>query len=228
MVLLNEVISVDYNKMKNIILKKSNESIIKILEDLFYNKKDKDNYIKYVLNNMNQDLKKILEFDHNIYLFMNNKYCIHKYKRGRLDGHICGAKIEINSNAWLCSRHDRSYNAKPREYSVKNPRCNHIRNNGERCKHKSLAYNTVCYIHTKYYSDNMKNDKNNKMNSIKKLKKLRLLYNKNKNRYKNKNRNIINMLNNNEKYRNKISVYLYNKKMKKKEFHHINNCHGIT
>lgn len=177
MVILNKVVPIDYNKMKKIILKKSNESIMKTLDELFFNNENKDEYIKYILKNNNESLKEIFNSDNNIYLFINNNYCVHKYKRGNREGQICGAKIEINSDNYLCSRHNRSYKPKQRNYNI-NKRCSHVRNNNELCKHICRDNNKYCYIHKKIYEKDIKEDNIDyiKRKNIEELKNRRKLY----------------------------------------------------
>lgn len=220
MVILNSAISVDYNKMKNIILKESNENIMKILNDLFFNNENKDEYIKYILKNNHEKLKEIMNSNYNIYLFINNNYCVHKYKRGKREGHICGAKIEIESDDYLCSRHNRKYESKQRIYSMENPRCSYIRNNNQQCKHKCKKNNNYCYIHFKNEKYEIKNN-NRKYDKINKLKYLRSIYyinkcNKNKYKYDKNNYKKIRLCEHNN-----YNIY-------KKHFKKIEICEDIT
>jgi hypothetical protein len=81
----------------------------------------------------------------------SNTICIHVYKNGKNVGNICGAKIFINTEnkiqKFLCSRHCRDYMKNSRKYTKDNIRCNFIRNNGNRCKHRCSKYLNYCYIH---------------------------------------------------------------------------------
>lgn len=181
MVILNDVVPINYNKMKKLLWEKFDEKVLKILDNIFYNcsEEDKKKYIKYIYKNMKEELKEIMNNNNFIDLSMNYNYCNHIYKRGANEGKICGAKIFINkSNNYLCSRHCRNYEPIQRKYNIKTPRCNHTRNNGKQCKHKSLKNNIYCYIHEKLYPID------NEIIKLKKIKHLRILYNKNK--YRNK------------------------------------------
>lgn len=177
MVILNDVVPINYNHMNKNILKKTNGIIIKILDDLFYNNEKKDQYIKYISNNMNMELKTIFEGNNFLYSSMNNRYCIHIYKRGIREGTVCGAKIEIKANKdehkYLCSRHCRSYESKSRNY-ITYKRCSYIRNNNELCKHICKDNNKYCYIHKKYVKEY--NDEYIKRKNIERLKNRRKLY----------------------------------------------------
>lgn len=59
-------------------------------------------------------------YDLNFYIQQINKiyfetiidgnYCIHKYKRGKLEGSFCGKKVENNNDKmYLCLQHDKKY-----------------------------------------------------------------------------------------------------------------------
>lgn len=117
----------------------------------------------------------------NIYC-SSEKICMHIYKNGNKAGEICGAKIFIKTEnklqKFLCSRHCRDYISKNRSYNRINKRCNHIRNNGEQCKHKCDQNKEYCYIHKKFYNELIinDNDRNVNFNAIKKLEKRRNLY----------------------------------------------------
>lgn len=137
--------------------------------------------------------------------------CEHVYRRGKKEGQICGAKFFIKTNdklqKYLCSRHCRNYDTKPRKYTINNPRCNYERKNGEQCKHRSLSFKTYCYIHIKY-----KNENKNKeyMNSkINKLRYLRKLYYRNK--YKKKRKYRYNHINKNYSIIYSFKEYIKNK-----------------
>jgi hypothetical protein len=121
----------------------------------------------------------------NIYC-SSEKVCMHIYKNGNKAGEICGSKVFIKTEnklqRFLCSRHCRDYNSKKRSYNSVNKRCNHMRNNGEQCRHKCNHNKEYCYIHKKLYNEliinaNDKNDINVKSNAIKNLEKRRNLYN---------------------------------------------------
>lgn len=176
MVVLNNVLPVNYNKMNKIVLKESINKITNIIEDIFYNDKNKIKYRDLITKRFNEELKDIYDSNHNIYLFMNNRYCVHRYKRGIREGHVCGAKIEINSYDYLCSRHNRDYKTNNRVYTNNNIRCNYIRNNNQQCKHRCSEHNSYCYIH-------LKNIEIYKKNNLEKLKKMRINYFKNKSKY---------------------------------------------
>lgn len=196
MVILNDVVPIDYNKMKRLLWKKLDWKIISILNNTFYNynEKDKNKYINYIYNNIKNDYNQIVDSNYFVDKSMNKNYCVHIYKRGKREGQICGNKIFIESNdkmqQFLCSRHCRDYSSKPRNYSHEKPRCNHVRINGNQCKHNSLKYSKYCYIHNQNYILNKVNHEVD--DKIKKLKYLRMLYYKNrkKNR-KNKIKQII-------------------------------------
>lgn len=183
MVILNDVVPIDFNKSKKLLWKILDKKIIKILDDVFYNNENREKYITYIHRKMKEEYKEILDDNHFLFLIMNNRYCTHIFKRGRMEGMVCGAKIEINTTSkYLCSRHNRIYKPKSRNYTLEKPRCNYIKNNSERCKHMTNNLKTYCYIHNKYSKD----DKIEKENQINKLKYLRKILFKNKYRYKNK------------------------------------------
>lgn len=177
MVVLNEVLPIDYNNMKKKLWKKLDRKVLKILNDLFY--KDENNkHIEYLRKTFINELKDTMNSDYFLYCSLNNNYCIHKYKRGKRDGKICGAKIFINPNdnsqIYLCSRHCKNYDTKPRKYSVENPRCKHIRNNENQCKHVCKNNEQYCYIHKKMYKGD--NYEHIKQRNIEKIKYRRKLY----------------------------------------------------
>lgn len=239
MVVLNKVIPIDYNYMKKILINKSNEKLLNILNNIFYNynEKDKNKYITYILFNMKKELKELLDENHFLDLSMSYNYCNHIYKYGRREGELCGAKIFIKNNnkdqKYLCSRHCRNFEPKHRKYTDKTPRCSYIRNNGKQCKHRCSAYNKKCYIHkeSEEYKKHI-NLKINEINKLNKLKYLRLLYYKNK--YKNKHYKLknskLNYIFHNKK---EITYHIYEKiykniikdKITKNQFHEI--CYNI-
>lgn len=195
MVILNNVVPVNYNKMKRLLLSKVDEKTKNIIDRLFYNNENKNKYTDYILKNINQDIKDIMDNNHYLDLFVNYNYCNHIYKHGKREGMMCCAKIFIKpndkKNKYLCSRHCRNYNSKPREYSINKPRCNYIKNNGKQCKHICSNFNRYCYIHEYIEIENNKYT-NEKINKIEKFKFLRKLYFKNKykskRKYNNKNK----------------------------------------
>lgn len=187
MVVLNDVFPINYNKMKKLLSHRLNEKLLNILDEIFYKDNDKEIYIEYILKNMKEELKEIMDNNHFLDLSINYNYCNHLYKSGKNNGYLCGAKIFINPDngkkpLFKCSRHCRNYSPKPRNYSIENPRCDYIRKTGEQCKHRCSKYNTKCYIH-----NNSKDDKkiiNLKINKINKLRHLKLLYYKKKTKKK--------------------------------------------
>lgn len=225
MVILNKVIPINYNYMKKKFLEGLYGKVIKILDDTFYNCSDEDKkkYITYIHKNIIKESRNIFDSNHFIYLSMNKNYCTHIYKRGKMEGHICGAKIEIESDDYLCSRHNRKYVPKQRKYSMKNPRCKHIKENGNQCRHKCSKHKIYCYIHNNYYKED--NYEHIKMKNIEKLKIKRKLYFdmkkiKNSKNFKNskisnfsKNSKIKNILFEYIKHNNiDINIFLKNKK----------------
>lgn len=173
MVLLNDYLPFNKKKLKNNLISiLKNRSLLDI-----YDEKTK-RIIENTLNYYIKEIENKFSDNHFLNMNINDKFCMHIFKRGRREGEMCCAKIEINSREWLCSRHDRKYNPKHRNYSIERPRCNFIRENGEQCKHMSNKHICYCYIHRK-------NDLDIKLKNLEKLKKLRKSFFKNKyNKYK--------------------------------------------
>lgn len=173
MVVLNNSLPIDYNYLKKNISTKLNDSVLNILENIFYKNEEKDKKnINYILKNIKIDLKNMLDENRFIDKNINYNYCNHIYKRGKHEGYMCCKKIFIKPNSdeqkYKCSRHCRNYNTKSRSYSKYNPRCSYIRKNNERCKHRCYKDNIYCYIHENKY--NIEHNINNKNKMIIKLK----------------------------------------------------------
>lgn len=111
--------------------------------------------IKYGENNANRYYADVIKKMSGTYFWnvdcASDRVCMHTYSRGIKKGQICGNKIFITTDnrlqKFLCSRHCRDYVTKGRTYSDRHKRCNHIRANGEQCKHKCSSNATYCYIH---------------------------------------------------------------------------------
>lgn len=146
----------------------------------------------------------------------SDKVCMHVYNRGSKKGQICGNKIFITTDnkmqTFLCSRHCRDYGPKSRLYTDEHERCNHIRNNNIRCKHKCEKNKKYCYIHKEQYIEELNKElaekeidenykkvfieklKNRRIKHLKKIsKKQKLLANLKKHKKKNNNRHIDNL-----------------------------------
>lgn len=204
MVILNNMIPVDYNKMKKILWNRIDKKLIKILDDIFYklNEKNQKKYISYIYNNMKKDFYEILNENHFIDRSMNYNFCNHIYKSGKYEGQICCAKIFIKPDEkqkYLCSRHCRKYETKPRNYTKYNIRCKYVKNNGIQCKHKCAKNKLYCYVHNKFNENENKTYINytQKEKAVNKLKLLRKIYYDNIYRKKNKKINNYKIKNNN-------------------------------
>lgn len=162
---------------------------------------------------------------------LSHKVCMHIYKNGKKYGEICGAKIFINTEnkmqKFLCSRHCRDYIQKSRNYTKDNTRCNFIRNNGSRCKHKCSKYLNYCYIHK---ISNEKSIEEYKKDFIEKLKKKRKLYFLKKNEKNVKNEKIFKILENSNKLKtfNKYNNYKKYIKYINLNYNNIYILRGIT
>lgn len=205
MVILNEVVHINYNKMKRLLYNKMDEKNKNVLDNVFFNKNEKEK--KYINYNIISELKKIMDSNLFIDLSMNYSYCKHIYKYGKYEGHICGAKIFIKYNdkrsKFLCSRHCRDYNKKHRKYSEEKPRCKFIRNNNKQCRHITGKHIDYCYIHREDYKNNLLETN---LKNIEKLKRLRIIFFKNKNKSKIKYKLISKLLT----YNNKFEKYFKN------------------
>ncbi len=113
MICLNE--SINFNK-KNLEKNLVNElgQMIKLEFEL-----DLDNRIIEKINKSIKDkINQCFNYDHFIYKNMDNKYCTHKYKRGKQDGYFCCKKINTNLNGkdkdYLCASHSKIHIPKKR------------------------------------------------------------------------------------------------------------------
>lgn len=230
MVVLNNVIPIDFNNMKKKLYNKLDDKIINMLNGIFY-KKDNIKYIEYIRKNIIKELKEIMNSNNFLELSMNYNYCDHIYKRGSREGYMCCAKIFINPNEksqkYRCSRHCRSYESKHRNYII-HKRCSHIKNNDERCKHICKNNNKYCYIHEKYYKEN----KNVKKKNIERLKNKRKLYLKIKKEKYTKHLNISKNAKNSEikniLFKHIIYNYVYMKKPENYKKNYKKKIYDIT
>lgn len=123
----------------------------------------------------------------NLY-YLSDKICMHVYKNGKNAGEICGNKVFITTEdklqKILCSRHCRNYKPKGRTYDSEHIRCNYIKKNEAKCKHKCGNGDNYCYIHKKLFKEEPINKfvENNKEIFIKKLETKKLIYFKLKNK----------------------------------------------
>lgn len=201
MVILNDYIPFDKKKLEIILLSVlKNEELMDV-----HNEKTKE-ILKKVLNNCVEEIKDNFSKNHFYYMNIHDKFCTHVFKNGKREGYMCCAKIEINSNAWLCSRHDKDYTPRHRVYYKHKPRCLHIRKNNKQCKHMSIKNMSYCYIHEKNYRNN---NVEIKLKNMEKLKRLRKKFFKNK--YKSKTKynltfKLLHILNNNILNKDKLKI----------------------
>lgn len=146
--------------------------LINIIDtNLFYIDSDGNDILdldqkKIIKKNILNDLKQNINY--NLYLSIEDGYCIHKFQKGKRIGEYCNRKIYIKNGKNIelyCSRHNNNYDITPRNYE-KNNQCEYIRTNGLQCKNHS-KYNNFCFVH-----------KNNSfvMDPFIKLNKLRNIY----------------------------------------------------
>lgn len=229
MVILNESVPINYNYMKKIFLSEVDQKIINVLDNIFYNHSEKDrNKYNIYIKNIKEEIKNIMDLNHFVDLSMNHNYCNYIYKNGKYEGMICCAKIFIKTNdrkqRYLCSRHCRDYNTKPRIYDEFHKRCSYKRNNGNICKHICEKNKIYCYIHKdKEKRENAKTLENSHSNLdnfniyeknlfLKKLEEKRKKYFLRKhNRYKNTNNNAITKYNKNQKISKILNFHNFSK-----------------
>lgn len=118
MVCLNEVVPFNKITLRNNINKNIQE-MIKLNFELDLKK----NIMEKIQKSIKDNIFEMFGNDHFLYLNIDNNHCIHKYKRGKNDGHFCLKKIKTNLKGedkdYRCAKHSKKHIPKKRNNSRK-------------------------------------------------------------------------------------------------------------
>lgn len=131
---LNKTINFNIKKLKNNLSEDLNK-MIKLEFELDLN----NIMIERISKSIKSKINECFNSDCFIYRSMDNKYCTHKFRRGKQDGYFCCKKINTNLNNekedYLCVKHSKKHIPKKRidknKENVKDIVISNIKSNDE-------------------------------------------------------------------------------------------------